>query len=748
MRKLIIAALVLLVLLCVGVPGRAQNNKIAVRPIGQMCYNAGGTGGCLAFSATPIFDAGLSNTFKITLTANVTSSTMIGLEAGQFPIIEVCQDGTGSRTFAFPAQFAGAIAVLSGANACIAELFYFDGTTANIITTTTAGGGGSGTINSGTGKCFTWYATTGTTVSNDCNLDDGLTTAATLTYAGAGGVSAVQHVVTGPGAMALKGTEGACPAGVGTTDILCLGDSLSHTAKICNNGGTCLTVPQYSNDSPTPFGPLYADSPFPRIISAPVGVLGQPLLSGGPSAPFGYGAMDVSSSNNVTGRIQKANIIASALFNDQTNTGTSAFTMDMSLSSASGAFREPNIVGCSTTTNGVQCYNSTTNNFIGGMNSGNAIFPVTTVAPVNGNGVKWVVTSGNIQLGDTGSPAGGGGGGTTSLSSVTAATVANTIDNGDNAQQWRFLVSTAGKKAFRFTEPSASTATGTPWLLAIDTVASSTLNPLSITALGTTNGVGVLKSSFLTSLGTGGVDSNLLHCDVTDGTKCAKLVLSGITTATTRNVTVPDAASTIVVPDTGASNNFLTAISASGAISKAQPAFNNLSGSATCAQLPALTGDVTTSAGTCATAVGTKNKTRTCMISVGADNGSALVTADIQPQKSECYADVAMTVYQILVKADAGASTIQLAYRHSSGGAPTTTNYTSAVLTPAAVTNITDKVVCANAAGTAITVDGISVTCSTLATQTWTAGDSIESVGGTADATTKRLAIFVSATVN
>lgn len=55
-----------------------------------------------------------------------------------------------------------------------------------------------------------------------------------------------------------------------------------------------------------------------------------------------------------------------------------------------------------------------------------------------------------------------------------------------------------------------------------------------------------------------------------------------------------------VVPDTGAANNFLTAISGAGAISKAQVAFSNLSGSAACGQLPALTGDVTTSAGTCA----------------------------------------------------------------------------------------------------------------------------------------------------
>jgi hypothetical protein len=46
--------------------------------------------------------------------------------------------------------------------------------------------------------------------------------------------------------------------------------------------------------------------------------------------------------------------------------------------------------------------------------------------------------------------------------------------------------------------------------------------------------------------------------------------------------------SNAVVPDVGASNNFLTAISAAGVISKSQPAFSNLSGQATTAQLPSV----------------------------------------------------------------------------------------------------------------------------------------------------------------
>src|SRR5215469_4306775 len=49
---------------------------------------------------------------------------------------------------------------------------------------------GSGTVNSGTANHIAWYAATGTAVSSDANLDDGATTAGTLTYAGTGGITA------------------------------------------------------------------------------------------------------------------------------------------------------------------------------------------------------------------------------------------------------------------------------------------------------------------------------------------------------------------------------------------------------------------------------------------------------------------------------------------------------------------------------------------------------------------------------
>lgn len=147
--------------------------------------------------------------------------------------------------------------------------------------------------------------------------------------------------------------------------------------------------------------------------------------------------------------------------------------------------------------------------------------------------------------------------------------------------------------------------------------------------------------------------------------------------------------------------------------------------------------------------IATQAKTaRTCAIIIGAQGSPALVTTDITPQNSQCYADTAMTVQTIIVKVDSGASTVQLGYVHSTGGAPTTTNYTAAVMTPALVTNINGAVVCANAGGTAITLNGVSVTCGTLATQVWNAGDTLSVSGGVADGVTERMSIFITATVN
>jgi len=84
----------------------------------------------VTFSSTPTFDANLGNTQKITLTGNVTSSTLSNASAGQSLDFIICQDATGSRTFVWPTNVKGGMTIGSTLSTCSAQNFIFDGTNA------------------------------------------------------------------------------------------------------------------------------------------------------------------------------------------------------------------------------------------------------------------------------------------------------------------------------------------------------------------------------------------------------------------------------------------------------------------------------------------------------------------------------------------------------------------------------------------------------------------------------------------
>jgi hypothetical protein len=89
-----------------------------------------GTLTTVTFSATPTFDASTASTLKLTLTGNVTSSTLSNAVAGEPINIEICQDATGGRTFVPPANVQGWVTIPSGASACIMQDLVYDGTNA------------------------------------------------------------------------------------------------------------------------------------------------------------------------------------------------------------------------------------------------------------------------------------------------------------------------------------------------------------------------------------------------------------------------------------------------------------------------------------------------------------------------------------------------------------------------------------------------------------------------------------------
>ena len=84
----------------------------------------------VAFSATPTFDASTAASFKLTLTGNVTSSTLSNAVAGEPISFEICQDATGGRTFVPPANVLNMGTIVSTASACSTQEFWFDGSNA------------------------------------------------------------------------------------------------------------------------------------------------------------------------------------------------------------------------------------------------------------------------------------------------------------------------------------------------------------------------------------------------------------------------------------------------------------------------------------------------------------------------------------------------------------------------------------------------------------------------------------------
>ncbi|MGE5111903.1 MAG: LamG-like jellyroll fold domain-containing protein [Acidobacteriaceae bacterium] len=98
---------------------------------GKLSASGAATGfATVPFSATPVFDASTADTFKITLTGNVTGSTLVNVAAGQPLNFIVCQDATGSRSMSWPSNVKGAMTIGSTAGKCNAQSFVFDGANA------------------------------------------------------------------------------------------------------------------------------------------------------------------------------------------------------------------------------------------------------------------------------------------------------------------------------------------------------------------------------------------------------------------------------------------------------------------------------------------------------------------------------------------------------------------------------------------------------------------------------------------
>ena len=79
------------------------------------------------FAPSPVFDAGGGSTISMRLTGNVTSSTLDNLPDGIQISFLICQDESGGREFAWPANVVGGMRVGTAPRTCSAQQFVSDG---------------------------------------------------------------------------------------------------------------------------------------------------------------------------------------------------------------------------------------------------------------------------------------------------------------------------------------------------------------------------------------------------------------------------------------------------------------------------------------------------------------------------------------------------------------------------------------------------------------------------------------------
>lgn len=79
----------------------------------------------VSFVPTPVFDASLTNVFKISLIGNVSSSSFISARPGQKITFIIAQDEVGGRTFAWPSNVVNGMTVGDAANQISIQEFIF-----------------------------------------------------------------------------------------------------------------------------------------------------------------------------------------------------------------------------------------------------------------------------------------------------------------------------------------------------------------------------------------------------------------------------------------------------------------------------------------------------------------------------------------------------------------------------------------------------------------------------------------------
>lgn len=335
------------------------------------------------------------------------------------------------------------------------------------------------------GRKITSYTVAGGSVSNSCIISTTANIRTTQQFEIADDGLTVRGVgcTSDDTSFLLQGPERASPGTPATGSFFNWFDSSSHLPSAKTNGSSIVyTMLQNGVD-----------------INAATGQVTSTHITGG--------------TNNT---ISKFNSTGNEVNSGMTDTGSTISTTEL-IDLSGGNFKIPTAGGFTSTSTNMLGFDSTNNNVHTWDNADGILPPVVPGTPVNGNCVRFGVVTGKVTLVDSGT-SNCGGGTSTPLSALTAATGANSINNGDNAQQWNSDLTTASKTFLRLSENIAGTATGTPIQLGIDTLSGSTVNPFQVTAQGTANGIRVNTSGVLAAIGTGHVNADQVNGAAVTGT--------------------------------------------------------------------------------------------------------------------------------------------------------------------------------------------------------------------------------------
>lgn len=181
---------------------------------GTAAVSQGGTGQTTLTNHGVLVGAGTSAVTQLAAAASGTLLQGQGVAADPAftatPTLGVTGTTRGTLTFAGNTSGAVVVQPAAAAGSWSLTLPTTPGSANQVLQTDGTGitswtsGGGSGTVNTGTANHIAYYAASTNAVSSDANLDDGATTANTLTYAGSNGVTSAQFSAIGSGVGKVK----------------------------------------------------------------------------------------------------------------------------------------------------------------------------------------------------------------------------------------------------------------------------------------------------------------------------------------------------------------------------------------------------------------------------------------------------------------------------------------------------------------------------------------------------------------